>query len=104
MTDRAFTLVASPVYQSWFSTLRDERVTKAILARLERLRIGNAGDAGPVGEGVSELRIHLGAGWRVYYLQRGGAIILLLGGGSKRTQRSDIRSVIEQVRALKENG
>ena len=60
----------------------------AIAARINRLAVGLAGDCSPVGDGVSELRIHLGAGWRVYFIQRGD---VLLCGGTKRTQTKDIR-------------
>ena len=62
-----------------------------VVARTKRLALGLMGDVAPVGEGVSELRIHVGAGWRVYFVRRGGALIVLLAGGSKRTQKSDIK-------------
>ena len=63
-------------------------------------QIGNAGDAAPVGEGVSELRLHFGAGWRVYYTERAGQIILLLAGGNKSTQKRDIQLALELARNL----
>jgi putative addiction module killer protein len=77
-------------FSLWFSRLRDRVARERIGTRVERLRYGNAGDVAPIGEGVSELRIHYGPGYRVYYLQRGCEVIVLLGGGDKSTQRRDI--------------
>lgn len=59
--------------------------------QIKRLALGLMGDVAPAGDGVSELRIHVGAGWRVYFVQRGAQVIVLLGGGSKRTQKTDIK-------------
>lgn len=66
-------------------------VRGVVVARIKRLERGLMGDVEPAGEGVSELRIHFGAGWRVYFVRRGARLIVLLAGGSKRTQKSDIK-------------
>jgi len=66
-------------------------VRGVVVARIKRLELGLMGDVAPVGGGVSELRIHLGAGWRVYFTQRGPLLVVLLAGGSKRTQKLDIK-------------
>lgn len=61
------------------------------MARIKRLELGLMGDVEPIGDGVSELRIHFGAGWRIYFVQRGKQVIVLIAGGSKRTQKTDIK-------------
>ena len=78
------------VFGSWLSGLKDLTVRAAVVRRIVRLAADNAGDMASVGDGVSELRIHLGAGWRIYFVQRRGDLIILLVGGSKRTQARDI--------------
>jgi len=80
-----------PEFTEWLEGLRDERVGGIVVARIKRLQMGLMGDVEPVGEGVSELRIHFGAGWRVYFIQRGKQLIVLLASGSKRTQASDVK-------------
>jgi putative addiction module killer protein len=80
-----------PEFTAWLDALTDEPVRAVIAARVTRLALGLMGDVEPVGEGVSELRIHFGAGWRVYFVQRGKEVIVLLAGGSKRTQKADIK-------------
>ena len=88
------------VYAQWFNGLRDLRARARIDARIRRLSLGNPGDVRPVGEGVSELRIDYGPGYRVYYAQRGQALVVLLAGGDKATQDRDIRAAIELARGL----
>ncbi|MFN3672030.1 MAG: type II toxin-antitoxin system RelE/ParE family toxin [Bosea sp. (in: a-proteobacteria)] len=72
--------------------MRDDRARGIIFARLDRLAYGHAGDVEPVGEGISELRVHHGPGYRVYFCKRGSAIIILLCGGDKTTQSQDIKA------------
>lgn len=78
-------------YQLWFEAIADHGVQAAVLARINRLRLGAFGDWKAVGDGVFELRVHHGAGLRVYFGRSGLQVIILLVGGTKRTQRSDIR-------------
>ena len=80
-----------PEFTSWLNALDDAAVRGVVVARVKRLEHGLMGDVEPVGEGVSELRIHVGAGWRLYFTRRGTQIIVLLVGGSKRTQKNDIK-------------
>lgn len=90
------------VFARWVDELRDIRARARVLARIERLGAGNPGDVAPVGEGVSELRIDYGPGYRVYYKKRGRRLIVLLAGGDKSTQSKDIRAALELARALEE--
>jgi putative addiction module killer protein len=78
-------------FRKWRMRLRDERTRALIASRLDRLAFGNAGDVKPVGQGISELRIDHGPGYRIYFLKRGDAIIILLCGGDKSTQAKDIK-------------
>jgi len=89
----------SSVYKKWIDGLRDNRARYKILTRIKRLEEGNPGDVGPVGEGISELRIHYGPGYRVYYKDTGKEIIILLCGGDKSTQQEDIARA-KQIAAL----
>ncbi|WP_112488310.1 type II toxin-antitoxin system RelE/ParE family toxin [Thiomonas sp. X19] len=86
-----FTIKPLPEFTAWLDDLGDAAVRGLVVARIKRLERGLLGDVEPVGEGVSELRIHVGAGWRVYFTQRGAQLIVLLVGGAKRTQKRDIR-------------
>ena len=77
-------------FSSWLTALRDDQARARIAVRIRRLAFGNPGDVKSVGEGVSELRIHHGPGYRVYFVQRGTLLIVLLCGGDKSTQERDI--------------
>ena len=88
------------VYARWLDDLLDVRGRARILARVERLATGNPGDVKPVGEGVSELRIDYGLGYRVYYKQHGREIVILLAGGDKSTQARDIKTALRLARNL----
>ena len=79
-------------FRKWRTRLKDERARALIASRLDRLAFGNAGDVRPVGQGISELRIDYGPGYRVYLLRRGEEMIILLCGGDKDTQASDIKT------------
>lgn len=87
-------------YERWFESLRDPTARARVLVRIRRLSLGNPGDVRPVGEGVSEMRIDYGAGYRVYFVSRGEALIILLAGGDKRTQAHDIEVARELARGL----
>ncbi len=87
-------------YLQWIDNLRDHQARARILARIERLALGNLGDVKPAGEGVSELRIDFGPGYRVYFTKRGREIVILLAGGDKATQPADIRIALRLARNL----
>jgi putative addiction module killer protein len=88
------------VFSKWIDGLRDIGVRARIQARIERLAGGNPGDVKPVGEGVSELRIDYGPGYRVYFKKQGRELIILLAGGDKSSQSKDIRKALELARNL----
>ena len=87
-------------FADWLDGLRDIRARARIQARIERLAAGNAGDVEPVGEGVSEMRIDYGPGYRVYFKRRGRELVILLAGGSKATQAADIKTALRLARDL----
>lgn len=88
------------IYAHWLDGLRDIHARARIQVRVERLAAGNAGDAKSVGEGVSELRIDYGPGYRVYFTKRGREVVILLAGGDKSTQASDIKIALRLARNL----
>lgn len=87
-------------FERWFTGLRDRNAVARIKSRIDRLQLGLLGDAKSVGEGVSEMRIDYGPGYRVYFVQRGTKVVILLAGGDKRTQSRDIEKAIELARLL----
>ena len=88
------------VYSDWFNSLSDRQARARIDVRIRRLSLGNPGDVKPVGEGVSELRIDYGPGYRVYFVQHGQTLVILLAGGDKHTQDKDIKTARELARKL----
>ena len=88
------------IFERWFTGLRDRSAVARINSRIDRLQLGLLGDARFVGEGVSEMRIDYGPGYRVYFVQRGTKVTILLAGGDKRTQSRDIEKAIELARML----
>ncbi|HJT43383.1 MAG TPA: type II toxin-antitoxin system RelE/ParE family toxin [Rhizomicrobium sp.] len=95
-----FELKQTETFRKWRTALKDERTRALIASRLDRLAYGHAGDAAPVGEGISELRIHHGAGYRIYFQKRGKTVIFLLCGGDKSSQAKDIKLAKRLLRAL----
>jgi len=93
-------ILTTEAFDHWFSALRDKRAVMRIQARIDRAEDGNFGDCEPVGEGVSEMRIHYGPGYRVYFAQRDLEIVVLLAGGDKSTQAKDIRAALDLARQL----
>jgi putative addiction module killer protein len=87
-------------YEAWFEALTDRQVKTRIQVRVDRLQHGNPGDVAPVSEGVSELRLHFGSGWRVYYTERNSSLVILLAGGSKSSQAKDIKLALQLAQNL----
>jgi putative addiction module killer protein len=90
------------VFVHWLDNLRDLKARARVQARIERLAAGNPGDVRPVIEGVSELRVDYGPGYRVYFKRRGRELIILLAGGDKRTKAADIKTALRLARNLSE--
>ena len=88
------------IFAKWLDGLNDIRARARILVRIERLAAGNPGDVKPVGEGVSELRIDYGPGYRVYYKKHGQKVVILLAGGDKNTQAKNIKTALRLARNL----
>jgi len=97
------TVRQSDTFKDWFSDLRDQNAKRRIAQRLVRVQSGLFGDVKPIGEGVSELRIDYGPGYRIYFAQRGAELIILLCGGDKGTQDRDIRTAKAMAKELSED-
>ena len=95
-------IYTTEVFDAWFESLRDKQAARRIQARIDRAEEGNFGDFKPVGEGVSEMRIHYGPGYRVYFAQRGLEIVNLLAGDDKGTQDKDIKIALGLAQQIKE--
>lgn len=96
------TIYQSEVFTRWLNYLTDVRAKLGILARIRRAELGNFGDCKPVGEGVSEMRIHVGKGYRVYFMRDGERVYFLLAGGDKASQRKDITVALAMARERRE--
>lgn len=95
-------IYTTEVFDAWFESLKDKQTARRIQARIDRAEEGNFGDHKAVGEGVSEMRIHHGSGFRVYFTRQGLEIVILLAGGDKSSQSKDIETAHELARQLKE--
>lgn len=89
-------------FSDWLKGLKDGLTRQRLNKRLRKAQLGNLGDVEPIGEGVFEMREHFGPGWRMYYVQRGKALIVMLGGGDKYTQQADIRRAIALAKSLED--
>lgn len=95
-----FEISKTQTFVQWLDELQDIQARARVLARIKRLAEGNAGDVKPLGEGVSEMRINYGPGYRVYFVRHGRQVVVLLAGGTKRTQSADIRMALRLARNL----
>ncbi|EBW6363798.1 type II toxin-antitoxin system RelE/ParE family toxin [Salmonella enterica subsp. enterica serovar Oranienburg] len=95
-------IIRSETFSDWLSSLKDSRARSRVLARIDRMREGNFGDAEPIGDGLSEARIHYGPGYRVYFMQQGDVIVVLLCGGDKSSQTKDIKQARRIAKAWRE--
>lgn len=97
-----YTIKRTEEFAAWFSGIKDGLTRGRLAARLRKATWGILGDARPVGKGVFEMREHFGPGWRMYYIQRGTTLIVMLGGGDKSTQSADIAKAIKLAETLED--
>ena len=96
------TVKRTEVFSAWLDGLKDRTTQQRLIVRLRKAMLGNLGDVKAVGNGVVEMREHFGAGWRMYYVQRGETLIVMLGGGGKSTQSADIAKAVKLAARLEE--
>ncbi|OGW19611.1 MAG: addiction module antitoxin RelB [Nitrospirae bacterium GWC2_46_6] len=94
------TVRETDTFSKWFTALKDRKARARIQTRIDRLQLGLYGDVKPIGEGVSELRIDYGPGYRVYFVQRGQELVILLAGGDKSMQDKDVKAALDLARNL----
>jgi putative addiction module killer protein len=97
-----YTIKQLPQFSHWLSGLKDGLTRRRLATRLRKATLGNLGDIRPVGDGVFEMREHFGPGWRMYYVQRGEVLIVMLGGGDKSSQAADIANAIRLAATLED--
>ncbi|MCX7173511.1 MAG: type II toxin-antitoxin system RelE/ParE family toxin [Proteobacteria bacterium] len=97
-----FSIKRTDEFDAWLYGLKDGMTHRRLLGRLRKATLGNLGDVKPVGGGVFEMREHFGPGWRMYYVQRGAVLIVMLGGGDKSTQAADIAKALKLAATIEE--
>jgi putative addiction module killer protein len=97
-----YTVKTTSEFDAWLNGLKDRLARQRLNVRLRKAMLGNLGDVKPVGSGVFEMREHFGPGWRMYYVQRGAVLIVMLGGGSKSTQAADIAKALQLADILED--
>lgn len=95
-------IIRSETFSDWLLSLKDSRAKARVLARIDRMKMGNFGDSEPIGDGLSEARIHYGPGYRVYFMQQGNVVVVLLCGGDKNSQSKDIKKAKQIAKAWRE--
>ena len=97
-----FTIKRTDEFDDWLKGIRDGMTQRRLVKRLRKVTLGNLGDVKPVGDGVFEMREHFGPGWRMYYIQRGSVLIVMLGGSDKSTQTANIAKAVKLAATIKE--
>ena len=97
-----YTVKRLEAFSDWLRGLKDGQTQQQLIKRLRKAQLGNLGDVAPVGQGVYEMREHFGLGWHMYFVQRGNTLVVMLGGGDKSTQQTDISKAIELSKLLED--